>query len=82
MNIKYKYMVTIRIFDNFVFAVFIFFMGIFLGALFAFLLTGGFGITTGIYSDIFHVSKKSNDILALIVGLLMAGFVIFLGLKS
>lgn len=43
-----------------------------IGALICFVGMFGFGLTTNFYGDFLSVSKKTNDIIALISGVLLA----------
>ncbi len=48
-----------------------------IGALICFLGVFGFGLSTNLYADFMHVSKKTNDFISFITGLLTAGLAIY-----
>jgi hypothetical protein len=48
-----------------------------IGALICFLGVFGFGLSTNLYADFLHVSKKTNDFISFITGLLTAGLAIY-----
>ena len=57
-------------------------MGLIFGVVFAFLFAGGYGIISNVFMEIFHVSKGKNDMLSLLFGLMAAGFIAYIGLKT
>jgi len=48
-----------------------------IGSLICFLGMFGFGLATNLYGDFLHVSKKTNDIISFVSGVLLAVVVLF-----
>ena len=53
-------------------------MGAIIGIIVSFFLVVGFGLSTNIYEDFLNVSKRTNDIISFLMGLVLLSFLLYL----
>jgi len=55
-------------------------MALLIGSILTFLLSFGFGLSTNLFGDWLHISRKSNDLVSFIAALLITALVVYAGL--